>query len=346
MIELLVDFQEALSPLVIPLVLAMSGLLILIVFFYAAGVFVHWWSRKKRDSLKSSWRDLIRKAEIGPDFADSFEALITPFDPRDDFLEVLREEYISPEKRRELYRRAGFYNRDKKVLSARAWWKKVQALHRLKYLSLVGLKDKLTSLLYDPSHEVRITALDSLGHLEEVPELDPVELFESFDAKLDSFLEIKLLELEPSEKFLRPLVDSEKSRLRKAGATLLGQSDKTGHVTILGKLMEDEKTSVRRRAVESLGKIGGYETLPILDRVSRDPRPEVREAAAKSLGEINHEDSLELLDELASDENFRVRLAAFQSLTRFGEDGREKIGNHWSENRRLAREAIFESYQE
>jgi HEAT repeat protein len=193
---------------------------------------------------------------------------------------------------------------------------------------------------------VRLIALDSLSYLDDFPNLDPVELFESFSEKLDSFLVIKLLTLKPNKSFIRPLVDSKSPRLRRAGATLLGQSGETKLIPFVSRLASDEDYQVRRRATESLGRIGGIESLSILKQTSKDGEPEVREASARSLGEVFHEDSIEMLDRLARDDNFSVRLAAFSSLARFGEKGRKTIGNHWIQNRRLAREAIFESYQQ
>lgn len=346
MIEILQNFQEGLGSFVLPLVIAMCGLLIFIIVFYSIAVFLHWKSRKKRETLIKVWERSIAGDGLGSGSEDLSQIEVPPSNLRDDFLEVLRGRDLPPGKTKDIYQRVGFYSQDISDLTSRSWWRRVQALNRLKRVSLAGLQDKLTSLVHDSSHEVRLIALDSLSYLEEVPDLDSVELFGSFSEKLDSFLVIKLLALKPAKSFLRPLIDSKKLRLRRAGATLLGQSGETKLIPLLSRLTSDEDYQVRRRVAESLGRIGGIETLSILKKTSKDGEPGVREASARSLGEIFHEDSIEILDQLARDDGFSVRLAAFSSLARYGEEGRKAIGNHWTENRRLAREAIFESYQQ
>ncbi len=265
---------------------------------------------------------------------------------RDDFVTVLRESDLPSDLAVEVNRSAGFYEKDVAELSSRSWWKRAQALNRLKYVSPSDIKAELTSLLYDSSHEVRLVALDSLSFLDEFPEIHPIRLLESFTHKLDSFLAIKLFTLKPPENFLKSLVNSDTSRFRRLGAILLGQEKETSFLPLLRKLTEDEVVSVRIRAVESLGKIGEEGTVPILKRTGGDPVPEVREASAEALGRISTESSIQLLANLAEDEDFGVRLAAFHSLARFGEKGRKVIGDHWSQSRNLAREAIFESHQE
>lgn len=346
MIEILQNFQEGLGSLVLPLVIAMCGLLIFIIVFYSVAVFLHWKSRKNREKLRKAWKQALAGDGPGPGSENLSQIEVPPSDLRDDFLEVLQAGDLTTEKTIDIYQRMGFYNQDKEDLTSRSWWRRVQALNRLKHVSLDGLQDKLTSLVYDPSHEVRLNVLDSLSYLNEFPDLDPVHLFESFSKKLDSFLVIKLLTLKPEKSFLRPLVDSKKTRLRRAGATLLGQSGEAKLIPFLRRLTNDEDGQVRRRAAESLGRIGGIETLSILKQASKDGEPGVREASARSLRKISHEDSIEILNQLARDVDFNVRLAAFSSLARFGEEGRKAIGNHWTDNRRLSREAIFESYQE
>lgn len=346
MIDVLQNFQEALGSFVLPIVIAMSGLLLFIIFFYTLTVFLHWKARKNRERLRGEWEQFL-SGDCPGSGSENLSQIGTPLsDLRDDFLEVLRARDLTTEKTIDIYEKMGFHDQDKADLTSRSWWRRVQALNRLKHVSLAGLHGKLTSLVHDSSHEVRLIALDSLSYLNDSPDLDPVKLFESFSEKLDSFLVIKLLNLKPGESFLRPLVDSKSPRLRRAGATLLGQSGETKLIPSLSRLTSDEDHKVRRRVAESLGRIGGIESLSILKQTSKDKDPGVREASARSLGEILHKDSIEMLDRLTRDDDFRVRLAAFSSLARFGEKGRKTIGNHWSQNRRLAREAIFESYQQ
>lgn len=346
MIELLQNLQIALGPFVLPIVIAMSGLLLFIIIVYTIGVLFHLKRRRARDNFKRTLQSSIKEENNGSDSENLPRIQAPQYDHRDDLIQVLKGADLSSKETVAIYQSAGLFDQDKTDLSSRAWWRRAQALHRLKHVSLAGLGDKLTSLVYDSSHQVRLIALDSLSYLDELPPLDPIELFESFTEKLDSFLVIKLLALKPGKSFLRPLVNSKKPRLRRAGATLLGQPDKQETLSLLSKLIDDLDNRVRKKAAESLGRVGGQESLTYLKQTSKDDRAAVREASARSLGEVFHEDSIEILDDLATDDDFRVRLAAFTSLSRFGEGGRKAIGNHWSENRRLAREAIFESYQE
>ncbi|MBS3793223.1 HEAT repeat domain-containing protein [Candidatus Bipolaricaulota bacterium] len=345
MIELLQNLQLVLGSFVTPIVVAISLLLLLAIVVYTLAVFFNWKVKKDRKKFREAWAGSLKGDNISS-VGENLSGVSGPlYDPRDDFLEVLREAKLSLKQTVDIYQWAEFYDKDKTDLFGRAWWRRAQALHRLKHLSPADLEDKFTSLIYDSSHEVRLIALDSLSSLEEVSELDPVELFESFTEELDPFLVIKLLALKPGKRFLRPLVNSKKHRLRRAGATLLGQPDKQEFLPLLSNLSDDEDSRVRKNVAESLGRVGGLEALPLLKQTSEDGEPGVREASARSLGEIFHEDSIDTLNELATDDDFEVRLAAFISLSRFGEEGRKAIGNHWSENRRLAREAIFESYQ-
>ncbi|MCF7890357.1 HEAT repeat domain-containing protein [Candidatus Bipolaricaulota bacterium] len=345
MIELLQNLQLAIGPFVLPVVIALSGLLLLITIIYSAAVFHHWRSRKTREDLEQKWLNSSEEVITDPGSDNLQQTQLPPYERRDDFLNVLRIRNLASDKTVEIYRRKGFYKQDISDLSHRAWWRRAQALHRLKYVSLAGLQDEVTSLIYDSSREVKLAALYSLIYLEEFPDLNPIKFFENFNEKQDSFLVIKLLPLKPDKSFLRPLVDSKKPRLRRAGATLLGQPNEPKFLHFLSKLTKDKDKEVRKRVAESLGRVGSLEALPILERTSEDNEPTVRAASARSLGRITHEDSVEILDHLATDDTFKVRLAAFNSLSHFGEEGRKAIGNHWSENRRLAREAIFESYQ-
>lgn len=351
MIALLQNFQEALGPFFVPIVIALGILLFSITLIYFFGVFIHWRKRKFRKSLVESWRSALSSIEHRGGKGGSLEGDFGgrksfSTDYRDDLVEVLEESDLESSRKVEIYRETGLYDRDRADLLGRTWWKKVQGINRLKRLSLSGLEGTLASLVYDQNHEVRINALDGLSYVDETPEMDPLRLFESFSEGLDSYLLIKLFSLKLGLDFLRPLALSEKERLRRAGATLLGQRGETDFLPLLEKLTEDNDSRVRSKAAESLGKIGVPETINQLSSTAEDPVPSVRKATARSLGEVQGERSLELLEQLADDENFGVKLAAFTSLSRFGESGREAIGTHWTEDRRLAREAVFESYQE
>lgn len=349
MIELLQNFQEGLGAFVFPVLIGLGILLVFIVAFYAIGVFLHRNNKRTREALKSSWQHSFREyqeQENGSNLDNLPETGASFYDYRDDFLQTLKAANFEPEKTLDIYRRTGYYTQDKADISSRTWWRRVQALYRLKYTSLAGLEDRLSLLIYDPNLEVRLNALDALSYTGKYPELDPIKLFKTFSEKLDSYLIIKLSALKPDENFLRPLVESEKPRLRRAGATLLGQPKETDFAPLLEELTRDDDIRVRINVAESLGRIGKPDNIRLLKKTSNDTVPTVREASARSLGGILHEDSTEILDDLAGDEDFRVRLAAFSSLAQFGETGRNVITNYWSQDRRLAREAIFESYQE
>lgn len=346
MVALLQGFQETLGQFVVPVVFFLTVLLFVVLAVYIVAVWINWKKRKNRENLKRNWGQSLQEAGRKAKFDDLPEA--TPFtsDYRDEFLESLKASDLTKKELSDIYRETEYYDKDRNELAARSWWQRVQAIYRLKFVPPDGFLDKLASLVHDPSHEVRLVALDSLSYLGELPKLDPIELFEIFGEKLDRYLLIKLLALGPDKTFLNPLVESESTRLRLAGATLLGQPKETDFIPLLKKLTKDRNKSVRRRAAESLGRVGTSEVIPILEQTSKDITPAVREASARSLGKVSDEKAIEILDELAADDDFRTRLAAFSSLSHYGEAGRDAIGNHWSENRSLAREVIFESYQE
>ncbi|MCF7876240.1 HEAT repeat domain-containing protein [Candidatus Bipolaricaulota bacterium] len=345
MIELLQNFQKGIEPFVVPLVIALAGLLFFMTVFYVLVTLFHVNQRRRLKKKRLSWQKAIRKYRQGSNPKEILGDRDLHAGHRDDLVEELRLSSLPPASKLELYRSFGYYDRDFSELSSKTWWKRGQALNRLKRFPDSGFQNELKSLLYDSSHEVRLVALDALSRLKKVPKLDPIELFESFREELDSFLVIKLLYLKPGMRFIEPLVNSEKQRFRRCGAVLMGQPNKVSFVPVLKKLTVDEKVSVRTKATESLGKIGEKQSIPAMERTSKDKNPAVREATAKSLRKIREEGSLKVLGKLAEDDDFLTRLAAFQSLTYFGEEGREVIGDHWSNNRELAREAIFESYQ-
>lgn len=345
MIELLQNFQKGIEPFVVPLVIALASLLFFMTVFYVLVTLFHVNQRRKLKKKRLGWQKVIRKYRQGSNPKEILGNRELHAGQGDDLIEELRLSGLSPDSKLELYRSFGYYDRDLSELSSNTWWKRGQALNRLKGFPASGFQNKLKSLLYDSSHEVRLVALDSLSRLKKAPKLDPVKLFESFREELDSFLVIKLLYLKPGMRFIEPLVNSEKRRFRRCGAVLMGQPNKVSFIPVLKRLAVDEKVSVRTKATESLGKIGEKQSIPVLERTSEDENPAVREATAKSLRKITGGGSLRVLGKLAEDEDFLTRLAAFQSLTYFGEEGREVIGDHWSDNRELAREAIFESYQ-
>jgi len=344
MLELLQAFQNVIEAFILPLLIAVGGLLLLISSLYLIVTFFQIKKRKELKEIRLTWRQGLGSsperfqpvAQYGQGFPPEY---------RDALVRELVKAELSPGRRLEKYRQSGNYEKDVTEFTSKTWWVRVQALDRLKYFAPADFPEKLVSLIYDSSHDVRLVALDLLSRLEEIPEIDPLELFNSFSEELDSFLIIKLLAVKPDKQFILPLADGQKVRFRRAGAILMGQSKKLAFLPLLQKLTKDDAVSVRKSAAESLGKIGLERVLPALDRASEDKEAPVREATAKSLKEIPEKDSLRILTGLAEDSDFRVRLAAFQSLTYFGEEGRNVIGDYWSSDNELAREAMFESYQ-
>ncbi|MFB6291011.1 MAG: HEAT repeat domain-containing protein [Candidatus Bipolaricaulia bacterium] len=345
MLEFLHGSQDAIKPFVLPLVIAVGSLLFIIAFFYIILIIYHLKRRKRLTELREEWKQALREVDINSNSEIPFKKQEFPETYRDYFVLTMRELNLPLNQRVKSYRATGYYEKDLRELSHRYWWKRVQALNRLKYLGTRDLETKIRSLLYDESHEVRLVALDTLSYLKQVPDLDPISLFKSFSEKLESFLTIQLFTIKPDKTFIKPLINSENNRFRRVGTILLGQSNKRNYIPELIELAKDEEASVRRRAAESLGKIGVKNSISILKRTSRDSCSSVREATALALGKISFEESLEVLAELAEDDDLSVRISAFHSLANFGEEGRNIIGDHWSDNRELAREAIFESYQ-
>ncbi len=203
----------------------------------------------------------------------------------------------------------------------------------------------LDSLIYDENHEVRLVALDYVARTGNLPEVDPIKLFESFSPNLDSFLVIKLLSTKPGLDFINPLCNTQSSRLRRCGATLLGQPGKSEFLTTLKSLARDNDSTTRKKTAEALGRTNEKESLELLEKTAKDEIPSVRRATAGSLGKLPFDDALNLLESLSYDDDFSVRLKAFESLTNFGEKGRKIVSDHFSEEPELAREALFESYQ-
>ena len=345
MLDLFQGFQKAIEAFVIPLVIAVGSLLLLMTLSYLIVILFHLGRRWNIENLRINWRSVLREIENSNSSSTHLGEQKFSSTYREEFMNELKETGLSQNERLKAYNSTGYYEKDLEDLLSKTWWKRVQALNRLKFISPEDLENKLKSLLYDENHEVRLLALDSLSYLEATPEIEPVRLFNSFTNKLDTFLCIKLLAIEPDESFVAPMIDSGKRRHRRAGAILLGQPGRKRFIPLLKELADDEAPSVRRRAVESLGKVGSTAPISILSQTSKDVNPSVRKVTAKSLGKIKDETSVEILDRLADSDNFSVQLAAFQSLAGFGESGRKIIGKYWGKNGKLAREAIFESYQ-
>lgn len=345
MVKIFQDFQDVIGSFVVPLVIAIGVVLLLLTLSYVIITLIHIARRRRLREIRRQWKKTISASTSETLQPSTTQGQNSSGEYRDALVTELMEADLSPKRRLKLYRNSGYYDKDVLELSSKKWWKRSQSLNRLKSFPLSHLKEKCVSLIYDSSHDVRLLALDSISCLEEFPKLDSIKLFNSFPEKLDPFVIIKLLAMEPGEAFIRPLINAEEVRFRRAGATLLGQPNKLNFLPFLRKLTDDDAVSVRNRAVESLGKVGGTESLPVLRHSSTDKIPSVREAVARSLKEIREKDSLRILGNLAEDSEFRVRLAAFQALTYFGEEGRQIIGDHWGADNELAREAKFESYQ-
>ena len=317
-----------------------------IVIFHLAVILLNIRKRKSASNFKDNLKKTLDKDRTGHDLEFRQQVKEGSRRHRDHFIEVTLETDLPSTRYDNLYDSLDFLEKDLRELSSKTWWKRAQSLYRLKYVSPKDIKKKLDSLVYDKNHDVRLIALDSLSHLDNPPDLDPIKLFESFSEILDTFLVTKLLPLEPSKTFVLPLAESNKSRFRRIGATLMGQPGGKNFIPLLQKLATDKEGLVRKKATESLGIIGHKNALEILKRTSQDDKSAVRRASARALGNFSTDDSIGTLDRLAEDKNFEVRLSAFNSLSYFGDAGREIIGNHWKANKRLAREAIFESYQE
>lgn len=346
MLSYLQNLQDIIGTFVIPLLIALGGLLIAIVLFHLTVILLNIRGRKSISNFKKELKKSLDKEQAGDDREFQPELKEDSRKHRDHFIEVTLETDLPSVRYYNLYDSLDFLEEDLRELSSKTWWKRAQSLYRLKYVSPKDIKKKLDSLAYDKSHNVRLIALDSLSHFDNPPDLNPLKLFESFSEILDTFLVMKLLPLEPSKTFVLPLVESDKSRFRRIGATLMGQPEEKYFIPLLRKLTTDKEGLVRKKATESLGIIGHEDALEILKRTSQDGKSVVRRASARALGNFPADDSIGTLDRLAEDNNFEVRLSAFNSLSDFGNAGREIIGKHWKENKRLAREAIFESYQE
>lgn len=345
MLKLLQGLQKTIEGFVIPLVMAIGGLLLFIVTLYVIIVILHVKQRRKLENTRSQWRDALQNKSHDTPLNTSTNNRTFDRVYRDELVRELRRSDLPQKRLVEIYRAHGGYEKDISELSSKSWWKRAGALARLKVIPDQTLKLELPSLIYDESHEVRLVALDYVARTGSLPEVDPIKLFESFSPNLDSFLVIKLLSTEPGLDFIKPLCNSQSNRLRRCGATLLGQPGKSEFLATLKKLAGDDDPITRKRTAEALGRTDETKSLEVLEKTAKDETPSVRKATAGSLGKLSSDDALNLLEPLSYDDYFSVRLKAFESLTNFGEKGRKIVSDHFSEEPELAREALFESYQ-
>jgi hypothetical protein len=345
MLKLLQGLQKTIEGFVIPLVMAVGGLLLFIVTLYVIIVVLHVKQRRELEKTRSEWRNALQNKphDTSLDTSTNNRTFDTVY--RDELVRELRSSDLPQNRLVEIYRAHRGYEKDTSQLSSKYWWKRAGGLARLKVIPDQTLKFGLSSLIYDESHEVRLVALDYVARTGKLPDVDPIKLFESFPPNLDSFLVIKLLSTEPELDFINPLCKAQSARLRRCGATLLGQPGKSEFLATLKKLAGDDDPTTRKRTAEALGRTDEKESLEVLEKTAKDEIPSVRRATAGSLGKLPFDDALNLLESLSYDDHFSVRLKAFESLTNFGEKGRRVVSDHFSEEPELAREALFESYQ-
>ena len=345
MLKLLQGLQKSVEGFVIPLVMAVGGLLLFIVILYVIIVVLHVKQRRKLEKTRAQWRDVLQNKphEISLNTSTNNRRLDAVY--RDELVRELRLSDLEQDRLVEIYRTNGGYEKDISQLSSKSWWERAGALARLKVVPDQPLKIDLPSLIHDDSHEVRLVALDYVAKTGKLPDVDPIKLFESFSPNLDSFLVIKLLSTKPGLDFIDPLCNAQSARLRRCGATLLGQPGKSEFLATLKSLAGDDDPTTRKRTAEAIGRTDEKESLEVLEKTAKDEIPSVRRATAGSLGKLSFDDALHLLETLSYDNHFSVRLKAFESLTNFGEKGRKIVSDHFSEEPELAREALFESYQ-
>ena len=182
-----------------------------------------------------------------------------------------------------------------------------------------GTIDALTTAMKDADVEVRRTAAQALGSLEDPRAVDALlaALRDDADADVRKMAAWALGEIESPRAVagLSQAARSDRSaEVRAMSAWALGEIESPEGVPALGAALRDSDVEVRRMAVWALGEIESAEAVEWLTPALRDDDVEIRRKAAWALGEIQSAAAVPALGAAMRDADAEVRSMAAWAL--------------------------------
>jgi HEAT repeat protein/beta-lactamase regulating signal transducer with metallopeptidase domain len=182
-----------------------------------------------------------------------------------------------------------------------------------------GTIDALETALDDADADVRRTAAEALGSLEDPRAVDALleALRSDSDETVRKMAAWALGEIESPRAVagLSQAVRSDRStEVRAMAAWALGEIESPEGVDALGAALRDSSVEVRRMAVWGLGEIESVEAVEWLTPALRDDDVEIRRKAAWALGEIESATAVPALGAAMGDSDAEVRSMAAWAL--------------------------------
>ncbi len=214
------------------------------------------------------------------------------------------------------FEREGTIERELAALaSAKRVWRRATAAFRLGDIGNAAAVTALVGALRDPSRDVRIAAVRSLGRLR-APEAGAELVAAAAGGRVPAALaRWALLQIGiPVLAQMRGLLRSADERERAGALQLIGLLGAPADAAAAQERMRDSSALVRAQAALALGRLGSARDLPALLIGLEDRIPAVREAAANALGQLRDPRSLDALVGRVEQDQFDVARAAAHAL--------------------------------
>ena len=217
----------------------------------------------------------------------------------------------------EFFEREGTVDRELAMMShGRQAWRRATAAFRLGDIGPESAAPALVEALTDPSRDVRIAAVRSLGHLRAPAAVEPLLRVAADHRVPDALVGWALLQIgSPALPTLRQLTDHPDPRARAAAVQLIGLLGGAADAELVAAGLHDTSAEVREQAALALARIGtGRQLAGLVERLD-DRVAAVREAAAMALGQLRDDRSVGALLAHIDADAFEVARAAAQALT-------------------------------
>lgn len=196
---------------------------------------------------------------------------------------------------------------------------RVQAVEVLGYIEIPGVTEVLVEALGDKSEAVRLAAVASLIRLQDPSTAVPLAKALANPANLLPARVAEVL-LALGGKSVQPLIDEIKSAGQEGQPLIcevLGQIGDPGALPVLREILKDSPYNRgRAAAAQALGSFQGEENVRTLTEALKDPAWEVRARAAEALGQLGNQEAVQALTAASKDENWNVQAVVQAALNK------------------------------
>jgi HEAT repeat protein/beta-lactamase regulating signal transducer with metallopeptidase domain len=182
----------------------------------------------------------------------------------------------------------------------------------------------LVNALSDDEHEVRLSAVETLGKLRDPRAVQALiqALQQDPDPKVRAMAAWALGEIEDPaavSALSTALGSDEDEQVRVQAAEALGNIEDVSAIDALGEAAQDPAVEVRRAAVDALGNMDDSRVVALVIPSLRDDDALVRRSAASALGNIESPQAVEPLIAVTRDPDLEVRVYALEALGNQGD---------------------------